>query len=453
MKNRLFVQWLPLLLFAAVVLHYFWFVSRYAINVPYHDDIHDILLVVHNMDAAGSLGEAIGELNSQYNEHRTGASRMQAYLAYQLQGEVNFHTLAILGNIALALILFLFYLSVREERLCWIYLLVAALLLLHLRAWRIVLWGQVAFAYYYTIFYAFAAVFALHRVSPGRFGLAVAFCSLASFTLASGQIAWAVGLASLLHQALITRTRPLLYPALWLLAAVTVLLIWRIGYVPAEAAYSEGQVSEVLNWNPAYLVGAPLLELLPRYVSFVVLVLGGALFDSNSWIAYGFGAVQLLVLSVFTWRFYRDDDVRLMLCCWFPVATILAVAVGRAAVADPEAILTLNNRYSFFSVVLMSSLAMLVQQKSALFKTPAVCALFFLSALYSFWSYRQFEGPLQVSLQARYDAFNRGRYWVIGRSSQEAMDIVGAAIKAGRYVPPCRPLPACEHTEHALSKE
>ncbi len=161
------------------------------------------------VETADSPAGAIEEWFRQYNDHRTNASRLLVYGAYLVQGEVNFRTLTFLANLALPLILLLFYLSVRGEEYRWVFLLVSALLLLNLRSYTIVLWSQPAFAYYCVIFYAFACLFTLHKVTLPKFVLAAVLCTLATFTYASGQIVWLLGLASLLHQCLVTRRRSL----------------------------------------------------------------------------------------------------------------------------------------------------------------------------------------------------------------------------------------------------
>jgi len=128
--SGLFVRWLPLLAFCAVIAHFFWFVNSQAINIPYQDGIYDFLEFVSLVEKADNVGSAFEELFRNYNDHRTSATRLLVYGAYLIEGEMNFHTLALLASLALPLILLLFYLNVRDEEYRWIYLLVSALLLL-----------------------------------------------------------------------------------------------------------------------------------------------------------------------------------------------------------------------------------------------------------------------------------------------------------------------------------
>ena len=210
-----FVRWLPLAALCAVIAHYFWFVNSHAINVPHEDDIYDFMQIVSMVENADSARDAFHVLANQYNDHRTSASRLLVFGVYLTEGELNFHTLTLVADLGLLLILLLFYLTVRKEKYRWVYLLVSALLLLNFRAFEIILFSQGAFAYYYVCLYAFACIFTLHKVSGPKFLLAAVFCTLSSLTLASGQIVWFLGLVSLLHQCLVCERRPLLYAAIF----------------------------------------------------------------------------------------------------------------------------------------------------------------------------------------------------------------------------------------------
>ncbi len=439
--SSLLVRWLPLLAFCAVIAHHFWFVTSHAINIPYQDDIYDFLRFVNLVETAETTGGAFQEWFSQYNDHRTNASRLQVYAAYLVAGEVNFRTLTVLAHLALPLMLLLFYLSVRGEAYRWLYLLVAALLLLNLRSHTVVLWSQPAFAYYYVFFYAFACLFALHKVTVPKFVLAAVWCSLASFTYASGQVVWLLGLASLLHQWLVTGRKSFLYPLLWLLVAVAMLMVWRIGFIGHVQDIPSAQI---LSAWPSQLIDPPprLDQALARYASWLLVILGCAFIDSSTLGAGVFGFVMLALLSFITIRFYKHEDIRLALCCWFVVASAAAVSMGRALMLSSDYVL--QQRYNFFSVVLLCTLALLVLVRFAVFRTSAVYLVVLLAGIYWAWAWRHFEAPLQETMNYRYSDFNEGRYWVVSKTPSESDAIVRESIAAGIYNPPCRPFPMCE---------
>ena len=245
----LFLRWLPILAFSAVIAHHFWFVNSHAPNIPYQDDVLDLLHFVSLVESTAGADSQFQEWFRQYVDHRTIASRLQVYGAYLVQGEVNFHSLSLLTNLALPLILLLFYLRVREEEERWILLLASALLLLHLRFFSLIVWSQAAFAYYYVFFYAFACLFALHKVTPAKFALAAVLCTLSSFTYAAGQIVWALGFASLVHQWFVTGRRPFLYPATWASSP----LISRLAHRPATFS-GAGALRGLVSGDPGLCV-------------------------------------------------------------------------------------------------------------------------------------------------------------------------------------------------------
>ena len=148
------------------------------------------------------------------------------------------------------------------------------------------------------------------------------------------------------------------------------------------------------------------------------------------------------MLLFVTVRFYKNDDIRLTLCCWFVVGIAAAVSMGRAMFGIPDYIL--EQRYSFFATVLMATLTLLLQVRFRVFKRHMVYLIVLLAGMYWVWSYSHFESLLQYSLRGRYADFNKGLYSVIGKPQTESTGIVNAAISAGIYTPPCRPFPACE---------
>lgn len=440
--SSLLVRWLPFVAFCAVIAHHFWFVNSHAMNIPYHDDIYDFLRIFNLMEAADRPAVAIKEFFSQYLDHRTNASRLLVYGAYLIEGEMNFRTLTLLANLALPLILLLFYVSVRGEEYRWGFLLVSALFLLSLRAPAITLHSQAGFAYYYVFFYAFACLFTLHKFTLLKFVLAAVLCSLASFTFAAGQIVWLLGLASLLHQCLVTGRRSLLYPAIWLLLAVAVLMLWRVGFVPIWGAPSEHSPEQIRLLFPDILIDPSPLQFLSRYLTFFLVTLGCVLTTSSTLGAASVGLVMFGVLSFVTVKFYKQEDIRLVLCCWFVVASAAAVTLGRAMIAPPDYIL--EERYSFFSAIFMSTLALLVQTRFRVFKSPVVYLFVLLAGMHWAWTYRHFEVPLQNILSGRYDDYNNERFPFFGKPATESAAIVREAIAAGIYNPPCRPFPMCE---------
>ena len=445
-----FVRWLPLAAFCAVIAHHLWFVNSYAINVPHQDDIYDFVQFVSVVENAGSVGDGFKALFAQYNDHRTSASRLLVFGVYLAEGELNFHTLTLVADLGLLLILLLFYLTVRKEKYRWVYLFVSALLLLNFRAFEIIIFSQGAFAYYYVCLYAFACIFTLHKVSGPKFLLAAVFCTLSSLTLASGQIVWLLGLVSLLHQCLVSERRPLLYAAMWLLVATVMLLLWHAGFTeeiheiisePTVSILSEGPPITASPLLAGAFVDSSIQQVLMRYAAFFLVLLGSAPVYFS---AVGAGAVGLVILAMLifvTLKFYKHNDMRLALYCWFLVAFAAAVTIGRSWFMLPDYVLM--SRYSFISTLLVCSLALLLQVRFKLVRTPAVLLVLLLAVTYWGSINLYFGGWVHQYMDGRHVEFNNGRFPVMLRLAGESDEIVNKAISEGIYKPPCRPLPEC----------
>ena len=445
-----FVRWLPLAAFCAVIAHHLWFVNSYAINVPHQDDIYDFVQFVSVVENADSAGDGFKALFNHYNDHRTSASRLLVFGVYLAEGELNFHTLTLVADLGLLLILLLFYLTVRKEKYRWVYLLVSALLLLNFRAFEIILFSQGAFAYYYVCLYAFACIFTLHKVSGPRFLLAAVFCTLSSLTLASGHIVWLLGLVSLLHQCLVSGHRSLMWPAMWLLVATVILTLWYGDFTQGIYTITSELIANSVNSPPVTaggvlsgaIVNPTITQILEQYATFFLVILGSAPIYFSTLGAGAAGLVILLVLLFVTLKFYKHDDIRLALYCWFLVAFAAAATVGRALLTTPEYVLT--QRYSFISALLVCTLALLMQVRFALVRTPAVLLVLLLAVTYWSWSNFHFEPLFQNHMNQRHGIFNNGHFPVVLTTVGESDVIVNKAIADGIYNPPCRPFPECE---------
>jgi hypothetical protein len=425
--RRVIPSYIPLIAVVGVIGYYLWYVSSLAINIPYHDDIFDLLRFVTGVDKAETVLEKLALLHEPYNDHRTSATRLLVYGVYLLEGEVNFRTLTIIANLALPLMLLLLYFAVRGDPDRWVWLLIAALILLNPRIYTIVLHAQSSFAFLYVVLYAFAGLFALHRVTPARFVLAVLLCSLSTFTLASGKLVWLLGLVSLLHQSQVLKQRSYWYPLVWLMIAVPVIAVWQFGFL--ELIYAK---------NDELLLG----ERVWRYLALLLVMLGSAISDTSTLVAAILGIVIVVVLLVQTAQSLKRQDIRLLLCCWYAFLSAAAMTIGRAAVVQPEYALT--ERYASNSIFLICCLTVLMLSQSKSRRMPVIALIVAAAGIYANWSYRHFEERLLSTLQVRFEHFNNHQYLQAFRKPEDSNAVVHEAIRAGIYLPPCRPFPACE---------
>ncbi len=425
--TKLFLLWLPLIALSGTIGFYYWFLHTYAINVPWHDDIIDLLQFVLKAQHTANGVDWMALLHEPYNDHRTGATRLLVYAVYFLENEINFRTLTFIANLGYPLLLLLFYIALRRDPYCLTLLLVAALLLFNLRFYKLTLHAQASFAYLYVYVYAFAGLFALHRVTPARFVLAVAFCAMSTFTLASGKIVWLLGFASLLHQCYVLKNRTYYYPVLWLVITVALVVVWQVGF--EKLIYAENDKLQ-------------LSDKIWLHISFFLVMLGSAVSNSSTTLAAIVGVLVSVALFVQSALSIRHPDIRLLLCCWFAFFSAAATALGRAVTLPLEQILI--ERYGLHSLLLICCLVLFSLPRLKPYRSLLVCATVALAGMYCVSSYIRYEEPLQSLMQTRYEYFNNHEYRQIFRKPEETNAVVREAISEGVYYPPCRPLPACE---------
>jgi hypothetical protein len=421
---RWLTQWLPLALILLLIAIYFGFVERYAINVPLGDDIYDVLQVLTGLEQAPDLKAAADLVYAQHNDHRTLSSRLVYLASYQLTGEIDFRTLTILANLALPLFLLLFLSMSREHPLPLVILLPAALFLLQLRAYGITFWSMAAFAYHYVFLYGFAAIYCLHRVTPLRFVAAVLLATLATYSLASGQAVWLVGLAGLLHQWLLRKSCGYGYPLLWTICALLVLWFWRVGL-------------ETPNTLLAML--ANFFQSPGHHIIYTLTLLGNAASEHSVALAAMTGFAMLAVTIVCSMGSWRNQDLRLVLCCWLIVLSVAAVVLGRAPYSTVD--YALSSRYSFPSVLMLATCWVTLAVSFRLRHWMVLGAAVMLAGGYYTYSWQTYPGALEPYLEKRVRNFNKGKYWAWARPMKESNGIVAEAVSLGIYQPPPRPLP------------
>ena len=413
-----------MLLVGLAVAVYGAFLYRYAYNVPLFDDIADVLWFLTNFKEAQGAGEVFSGLFDQHNDHRTLSSRLVYLTVYQLQGEINFRVLVFVANLALPLVLCLLYLPLRQYRASILVIVPAALLLFQLRAYGITLWSMAAFAYFYVYLYGFASLYCLHKVSGRRFSLAILFAALSTFSLASGQLIWLVGFASLLHQCLLLRRASPWYLPIWLLTAAAVLVAWRIGL---ETPNTPSSMLEAF-------FSAPL-----KHIGYYLALLGSAVSEQHLIPAMLTGVLLLLLLVLSSIRYYRQEDLRLELCAWFAALSVAAMVLGRALYTPLE--YALASRYSFPSTLFMATVWVMLAIRLSLRDWRLLFLAILLSGVYCINSYRIYSDALQPHLEARVNQFNAGIYWQVGVPASETNAILAKALELEIWTPPARPLP------------
>jgi hypothetical protein len=443
-----YTRWLPLALITGVIGYYFWYLLKYALNIPYQDEIYDVLGFLNELARPGDWLTSLQLFFIKWNEHSTASARLVYYLSYQLFGEINFVTLTVLANLALPAFVGLLYLRLHGQAYRWLVLLPVILTLFHFRAYYTALWSMTAFAYFCVLVYGFCCLYCLHKLSWARLVLACVFASLATFSLASGQLIWLVGLIGVAYQRYVLKTIPARYLAAWLLAATAALVVW---YSPSwghpdlhfeNLRNLTAEEARMHAANVASIKEKPLLAALFIQLKFFLAMLGGVISDSSVLLATMTGIAFLMAFLFFAASAWRGPDIRLELCCVYIFLTVAAMAHGRAElVVLAEA---LNSRFSVPSAMLVCILWTLLAIRLQIRSVAALYLVALLAAVNNVFAYATYSDPIISHHDRLANQYNKQVFWLLGVPVEETARVVATATELGIYAGPPRPVPLAD---------
>ena len=205
-----------------------WFIHRYAVNMIFADQWHDIHIIA--LSHSGTL--TLGDLWAQHGENRVFVPDL---LVLVLARTTHFNVVyedygSGILLIATAALLILAHRR-RSPSTPWIYYFPVVIVLLSLNQGTMTMWGF-AVSWYLEIFALAAALFLLDRVALGWLGLAgaIAVAIAGAFSSLEGLLIWPVGLLLLYH-----RRRGRAMVLAWITAAVvtTGVYLYRFDFTTA----------------------------------------------------------------------------------------------------------------------------------------------------------------------------------------------------------------------------
>gem|GEM_PF-6102651 len=276
------VSLLPIVGFA-----YTW--NRFAINIPFWDDLFVIENSVLPINQAVGFTEKLHYWFGWYTqtEHRIVYNRFVFWLIHALQGEVNYRTAMVIGNLSLLGLSLFYFRLFFTLRLPIRYALPGPFLFFGLASYANQFWGMGALSNFTVLLFVVGCLWFVVQETTRGFGLAVFFALAASLTLGSGLLVWAVGLLLLFFQRR--------YAALtaWTFLTLATILIYIQGYVRPD--WSPDPLKNALNPLPILnaftgFLGSVFDVLQPRQAVFT----GYELFG----VEYQFSALPLLAGTV-----------------------------------------------------------------------------------------------------------------------------------------------------------
>jgi len=406
---------LALLAFLAyAVLFFIW-----RIDVPYQDDFNDILRFLLRYQGAANFEERITLILEPQGNHRTGASRLVYLLVLHVQGTVDFVSLSVLSNFALPILCLIYSFLLFRGQQPVLALALAALIVFSPRAFTLLHWPMTAFHFYFLLLYGAMAIVLLQYRAPLAFIGAALAATAASFTSAGGQAVWIIGALYLVYLGA-TTSRGYFAAVLWVLT----------GLLMATTLYVRSSVDSPF---PA-VEEAGLLH----FTHFVLVLLGSAGSYGSAALSagLGFGLCCLflaIVLRDLRFGLHAGHFYTLLL-----FALAAAISWGRSRYFHAEYALTA--RYSFVSLHLVACLLLLWLSRRPIISRPLLVALLVSALLFCIGSYRFYGPQYERLMNRRVEVHNAQRYGVPFRSDAEMQSWVDAAVQAGIYKPPGRPL-------------
>ncbi len=212
-KTKYLSKPLGLSLLLVPIVYFYLTIDAHLVNIPFIDD-YVLLETVQNFRGEENFSEAVKILFAQVNQHRFAFERLVMLALVFFTGTVNLKVLITLGNLFLLGILYLFFLTFREERLRWYYFLPIPYLLFNLTYHENANWGIAAIQNTPLIFFALLSAYGLGRADRTGWGIGAAAALIATFVSGTGMLTWIIGAIMLSFQ---KKYRRLL---IWILLAI-----------------------------------------------------------------------------------------------------------------------------------------------------------------------------------------------------------------------------------------
>ncbi|AXE19940.1 hypothetical protein DR864_20395 [Runella rosea] len=230
---------------------YFFYLTFYAVDVPYIDDYDALLQYILTYENASSLGK-IKSLFLPHNEHIIVMTRLSAWLSYELTGHLSFRDIILFGNGLLVLQLaMLFRLFQPSLRFSPVYFFIVVLVFINPQYSPTSFWAMAIWSNIWVFIPITLGIFLL--TNPKKWAWAIPVAILAQFSNGSGIMIWPVGVFILL----ITK-RPLHHYLIWVVAGgiSCVGYFYLMSLQPAAPGAFELRNLEMLPLNVLAFVGA-----------------------------------------------------------------------------------------------------------------------------------------------------------------------------------------------------
>ena len=327
-QNSVLVRLFVLSIVFIVVCFYFFWVWRYAVNIPFLDDFSLLFFSNHFLEAK-DIKEKLHLFFGFHNEHRIAIPRLFFYFMFKLSSQVNFKTGLIVGNLFLFGLLIVVYKLVLERQPKQFVLITSAFFLFQFQHWENASWAMASLSNFCGIFFAGFAFYFLNR--SDWMGVICSFM-FAVFAICSNGggllVFFTVGFLYIL-------TKKFRFLGFWCFISIVAIYFYFSGYVKPE---NHPGIFEALQ-HPA--------RLFLYFISF----LGGSLSADNHHFAplapIG-GIIALLFFGYATWKKYYLKNPGVYGFLFYILCIAATASVTRSGFGLHQAF---SSRYKIFSTV------------------------------------------------------------------------------------------------------
>ena len=398
-----------------------------SLNIPFRDDFQDILIFVVEFHAASGIRDSMRVLVEQHADHLTYASRVFYYLIFMLEGEVNFRTMVVVSHLGVLFLSCLFYSQIDLiSPLKSVFFVCLFLLLLHPRAYGLLIWPMATFAFFFAFAYPLATFALLKNPAGYRYPLAILCAVLATFTMSMGQFVWVLGLLFLWIERHVLGGRYRGYLFGWVLAALATMVLFYCYFSP------QYKMSDLLS----YVLENPIHNL-----EIYLTMLGSGLGFGHAPLSQVLGVVSLVVSVFFLFQGVKNGLKPLHYFLLFNLGSIAMIVMGRAYgfafFETPVEKIALRPRYTFASLMLWLTLFVLCLNAIKTVIFLKVVSILAVAMLYNAACYQLFYPQFEQHRKQRLGEFNS--FGVADSIAWPTQEILKKAEESGIYVQPKRP--------------
>jgi hypothetical protein len=327
-------SWLAILLPPAA---YFYFIHTYSLNLPFADDFTSLSSTISIFQST-NFNETLSIFFALENGHRIAFTRFIYALSYALFGEIDFRVLILIGNIPLALLLFLFFKTLKVSGSNLFYFIPVSILLFQLQFWKNMTWAASALQHQYILLFTGFTFYLLGRKSNPGLYCAFFFAVLSVFTHGGGWVTIFLGWIILLIQKSYQKSS-----------------IWAGGALLLAIFYFKN-----FHSNTNIFAGIQSFEGFKNFLMFYSAFLGSSLSLDNIYIAAGFGIILSFYLCYLTWDKYFEKNITIFMFMVYIFINAILVAMARSGLAVEN---VFAPRYKIVSVILIVLVYMSLAEK------------------------------------------------------------------------------------------